>query len=77
VGDTMLTDGTKNVIAAMKAKGIKRLAVVTSIGKLLHLLVVQLECCPLQWTLNAFALQAREIVRVKRLSSLRYSCGLQ
>jgi NAD(P)H-binding len=32
VGDTMLTDGTKNVIAAMKAKGVKRLAVVTSIG---------------------------------------------
>jgi uncharacterized protein YbjT (DUF2867 family) len=32
VGDTMLTDGTKNVINAMKAKGVKRLAVVTSIG---------------------------------------------
>jgi uncharacterized protein YbjT (DUF2867 family) len=32
VGETMLTDGTKNVIAAMKAKGVKRLAVVTSIG---------------------------------------------
>jgi nucleoside-diphosphate-sugar epimerase len=32
VGDTMLTDGTKNVIGAMKAKGVKRLAVVTSIG---------------------------------------------
>jgi len=32
VGDTMLTDGTKNIIAAMKAKDIKRLAVVTSIG---------------------------------------------
>jgi nucleoside-diphosphate-sugar epimerase len=32
VGDTMLTDGTKNVIAAMKEKGVKRLAVVTSIG---------------------------------------------
>ena len=32
VGETMLTDGTKNVIAAMKSKGVKRLAVVTSIG---------------------------------------------
>lgn len=32
VGDTMLTDGTKNVIDAMKANGVKRLAVVTSIG---------------------------------------------
>jgi len=32
VGDTMLTDGTKNVIQAMKGKGVKRLAVVTSIG---------------------------------------------
>jgi len=32
VGDSMLTDGTKNVIDAMKDKGVKRLAVVTSIG---------------------------------------------
>jgi len=32
VGDTMLTDGTKLVIDAMKEKGVKRLAVVTSIG---------------------------------------------
>lgn len=32
VGDTMLTDGTENVIAAMKEKGVQRLAVVTSIG---------------------------------------------
>lgn len=32
VGDTMLTDGTKNIIEAMKAKDIKRLSVVTSIG---------------------------------------------
>lgn len=32
VGETMLTDGTKNVIDAMKEKGVKRLAVVTSIG---------------------------------------------
>ena len=32
VGETMLTDGTKNVIAAMKEKGVKRLSVVTSIG---------------------------------------------
>ena len=32
VGNTMLTDGTTNVINAMKAKGVKRLAVVTSIG---------------------------------------------
>ena len=32
VGETMLTDGTKNVIAAMKEKGVKRLVVVTSIG---------------------------------------------
>jgi nucleoside-diphosphate-sugar epimerase len=32
VGDTMLTDGTKNIIAAMKEKGVKRIAVVTSIG---------------------------------------------
>lgn len=32
VGETMLTDGTKNVIQAMKENGVKRLAVVTSIG---------------------------------------------
>jgi uncharacterized protein YbjT (DUF2867 family) len=32
VGETMLTDGTNNVIAAMKEKGVKRVAVVTSIG---------------------------------------------
>ena len=32
VGDTMLRDGTANVIAAMKANGVKRIAVVTSIG---------------------------------------------
>lgn len=32
VGDSMLTDGTSNVINAMKAKGVKRIAVVTSIG---------------------------------------------
>ena len=32
VGETMLTDGTKNVIDVMKEKGVKRLAVVTSIG---------------------------------------------
>lgn len=32
VGETMLRDGTSNVINAMKANGVKRLAVVTSIG---------------------------------------------
>lgn len=32
VGETMLTDGTRNVINSMKEKGIKRLSVVTSIG---------------------------------------------
>lgn len=32
VGDTMLTDGTKNIIAAMKENDVKRIAVVTSIG---------------------------------------------
>jgi NAD(P)H-binding len=32
VGETMLTDGTKNIIAAMKENGVKRIAVVTSIG---------------------------------------------
>jgi hypothetical protein len=32
VGDTMLTVGTKNVMSAMKSKGVKRIAVVTSIG---------------------------------------------
>lgn len=32
VGETMLTDGSTNVIAAMKEKGVKRVAVVTSIG---------------------------------------------
>ena len=32
VGPTMLTDGTKNVIASMKENDVKRLAVVTSIG---------------------------------------------
>lgn len=32
VGETMLTDGTKNIIAAMKEKGVKRVAVLTSIG---------------------------------------------
>jgi len=32
VGETMLTDGTKNVIAAMKEKGVTRISVVSSIG---------------------------------------------
>lgn len=32
VGETMLTDGTKEVVAAMKKVGAKRVAVVTSIG---------------------------------------------
>lgn len=32
VGETMLTEGTENIIAAMKAIGTKRVAVVTSIG---------------------------------------------
>jgi nucleoside-diphosphate-sugar epimerase len=32
VGETMLTEGTGNVIKAMKSNGVKRLAVVTSIG---------------------------------------------
>jgi NAD(P)H-binding len=32
VGETMLTDGTTNIIAAMKENNVKRLAVVTSIG---------------------------------------------
>jgi uncharacterized protein YbjT (DUF2867 family) len=32
VGDTMLTVGTNNIIRAMKEKGVKRIAVVTSIG---------------------------------------------
>jgi uncharacterized protein YbjT (DUF2867 family) len=32
VGDTMLADGTTNIINAMKEKGVKRIAVVTSIG---------------------------------------------
>lgn len=32
VGETMLTDGTNNVIRAMKANNVKRVAVVTSIG---------------------------------------------
>jgi uncharacterized protein YbjT (DUF2867 family) len=32
VGETMLTDGTNNVITAMKDKGVTRMAVVTSIG---------------------------------------------
>jgi len=32
VGETMLTDGTANIIKAMKNKGVKRIAVVTSIG---------------------------------------------
>jgi len=32
VGETMLTDGTANIIKAMKANGVKRIAVVTSIG---------------------------------------------
>lgn len=32
VGDTMLTDGTKVIMDAMKNKGVKRLAVVSSIG---------------------------------------------
>merc|ERR1712087_2398 len=32
VGDTMLTDGTKNIMSAMKANNVKRIAVVTSIG---------------------------------------------
>lgn len=32
VGDTMLRDGTQNVVNAMKENNVKRLAVVTSIG---------------------------------------------
>jgi hypothetical protein len=32
VGKTMLTDGSLNVINAMKTAGVKRVAVVTSIG---------------------------------------------
>jgi nucleoside-diphosphate-sugar epimerase len=32
VGDTMLTDGTKVILDAMKEKGVKRVSVVTSIG---------------------------------------------
>jgi hypothetical protein len=32
VGPTMLTDGTRNIIASMKRRGIRRIAVVTSIG---------------------------------------------
>jgi len=32
VGDTMLTDGTSNIISAMKKYGVQRVAVVTSIG---------------------------------------------
>lgn len=32
VGVTMLTDGTNNIMAAMKEKGVKRVAVITSIG---------------------------------------------
>jgi nucleoside-diphosphate-sugar epimerase len=32
VGTTMLQEGTSNVISAMKANGVKRIAVVTSIG---------------------------------------------
>jgi len=32
VGETMLTDGTTNVIAAMKENNVKRIAVVSSIG---------------------------------------------
>lgn len=32
VGDTMLTDGTNNIMSAMKDNGVKRIAVVTSIG---------------------------------------------
>jgi uncharacterized protein YbjT (DUF2867 family) len=32
VGDTMLTDGTKVILDAMKVKGVKRVSVVTSIG---------------------------------------------
>jgi len=32
VGPTMLTDGTVNIIDAMKSKGVKRVSVVTSIG---------------------------------------------
>lgn len=32
VGKTMLTDGTRNIIKEMKKKGVKRIAVVTSIG---------------------------------------------
>jgi len=32
VGDTMLRDGTQNIIDAMKENNVKRLAVITSIG---------------------------------------------
>lgn len=32
VGETMLTDGTNNIMNAMKSNGVKRIAVITSIG---------------------------------------------
>jgi Putative NADH-flavin reductase len=32
VGETMLTDGTNNIMDAMKSNGVKRIAVITSIG---------------------------------------------
>jgi nucleoside-diphosphate-sugar epimerase len=32
VGETMLTDGTANIVAAMKREGVQRVSVVTSIG---------------------------------------------
>jgi len=32
VGETMLTDGTNNIMNAMKTNGVKRIAVITSIG---------------------------------------------
>lgn len=32
VGPTMLTDGTRNIVMSMKKRGIKRIAIVTSIG---------------------------------------------
>ncbi len=32
VGPTMLSDGTANIIEAMKKKGVKRIATVTSLG---------------------------------------------
>ena len=55
VGDSMLTDGTNAVMSAMKAKGVKRIAVVTSIGgeyTFFYSINIRFSSCPINISLT-------------------------